>query len=281
MDNVNYEVRYAMHPDDVRHYDTSRIRKEFLVEKLMESDKINMVYTMIDRMVVGGAVPAEKSLKLEAIDPLKASYFLERREFGTINVGGKGKVTVDGETFEMDTSDALYIGRGKQEIYFESTDKNNPARFYFNSALAHTSYPAKKVTLDMAEVVNLGSQENSSVRSLNKMIAGGIVDTCQLQMGITILEPGSVWNTMPVHKHERRMEAYFYFDLPEDQTICHIMGDPKETRHIWLQNEQAVISPSWSIHAAAGTSSYKFIWGMAGENKEFGDMDGAEPVELR
>lgn len=278
---INYEVRYSTHPEDVRHYDTERLRKEYLVSGILKPGDINIIYSMIDRMVIGGAVPEEKSLKLETIDPLKASYFLERREFGTINIGGKGKVTVEGEVYELNRTDALYVGRGSKEVIFESEDKSNPARFYFNSALAHASYPTKKVTLEEAEAVHLGSEENSSVRTLNKMIAGGIVETCQLQMGITILKENNVWNTMPVHKHERRMEAYFYFDLPEGQTLCHIMGDPEETRHMWLVNEEGVVSPSWSIHTAAGTSSYKFIWGMAGENKEFGDMDGRKPDELR
>lgn len=278
---TNYEVRYATHPEDVKNYDTERLRKEFLVSRLFTSGDVNMIYSMVDRVVVGGALPENESLKLEPIEPLKAGFFLQRREIGFINIGGKGEISVDGETYTLEKDDALYVGRGKQDVTLKSADPDNPARFYFQSALAHTDYPAKKVTLDMADAAHLGDQSSASIRTINKMIAGDIVQTCQLQMGITILKEGNVWNTMPVHKHERRMEAYFYYDLPEDQTLLHIMGDPHETRHIWLNNEQGVISPSWSIHTASGTSNYKFIWGMAGENKDFGDMDGAKPTEMR
>ncbi len=278
---LNYFVRYSSNPVDAKSYDTERLRKEFLVPELMKKDEINLVYTMIDRYIVGGAVPAEKTLKLEPIGPLKADFFLQRREMGVINVGGKGKVTVDGEEHVLKNTDALYIGRGTKEVSFSSEDKSNPAHFYMNSALAHKDYPSKKVTLDMADANAIGGQENASKRVLNKMIAAGIVDTCQLQMGITVVEEGSVWNTMPVHLHERRMEAYFYFDVPGKQAVCHFMGKPEETRHIWVHNEQAVISPEWSMHAAAGTANYKFIWGMAGENMEFTDMDGYGPTDLK
>jgi 4-deoxy-L-threo-5-hexosulose-uronate ketol-isomerase len=278
---INYVVRYSSNPVDAKSYDTERLRKEFLVQELMKKDEINLVYSMIDRYVVGGAVPVDKALKLEPIDPLKADFFLQRREMGVINVGGKGKVTVDGEEYVLENTNALYIGRGSKEITFSSEDKSNPAHFYMNSALAHKDYPSKKVTLEMADANAIGGQENASKRVLNKMIATGIVDTCQLQMGITVVEEGNVWNTMPVHLHERRMEAYFYFDVPEKQAVCHFMGQPEETRHIWVHNEQAVISPEWSMHAAAGTANYKFIWGMAGENMEFTDMDGYGPTDLK
>lgn len=267
---VNYEIRYASHPEDFKGYDTNRIRKEFLVENLFEEGNINLVYSYIDRYIVGGARPkAGEKLFLESIDPLKADYFLERRELGVINVGKKGKVTVDGTEYELDYKDALYVGRGAKEVYFEGED----ALFYINSANAHTSYPTKKVSKDTAKIIELGSLETSNDRKIYQLMINGVVDTCQLQMGMTELKPGSVWNTMPAHTHSRRMEAYFYFEVPEDQAICHFMGEPQETRHIWMKNYEAVISPSWSIHSAAGTSNYIFIWGMAGENLDYSDMD--------
>ncbi len=277
----NYEVRYATHPDDVKAYDTERIRKEFLVENIMVSDEINMVYSLYDRYIVGGAVSVNQDMKLESIDPLKADYFLERREIGIINVGGAGLVSVDGKDYELNYKDALYVGKGSKDVFFKSKDSENPARYYFNSANAHKEYPVKLVTLKDAEKVNLGSLETSNEREINKLLVNSVVQTCQLQMGMTELKTGSVWNTMPAHVHSRRMEAYFYFEVPEGQAICHFMGDPKETRHIWLQNEEAVISPPWSIHSASGTSNYVFIWGMAGENLDYGDMDFCEPVDLR
>jgi len=278
---TNYEIRYAVHPDDARSYDTERLRKEFLVDRIMQPDAINLVYSFYDRFIVGGAVPAEGDLLLETIDPLKADYFLERRELGIINVGGDGVVVTDGEEHELAYKDALYVGRGVKEVLFRSKDRGRPAHFYLNSANAHTSYPVKRVTLADAEVVTLGSPEESNHRQINKLLVHSVVETCQLQMGMTELKSGSVWNTMPAHVHSRRMEAYFYFEVPEEQAICHFMGEPRETRHIWLGNEQAVISPPWSIHAAAGTSNYIFIWGMAGENLDYGDMDFAEPTDLK
>ncbi len=278
---TNYEVYYAANPADVSTYNTERIRKEFLVPSLMKKDEVNMAYSFYDRLVVGGAVPGKKRLNLEAIDPLKAEFFLQRRELGVFNLGGQGQVIVDGEEYNMDYLDALYIGKNKKDVIFVSENDKKPAHFYFNSALAHTAYPVKKVTPDMADTNLIGSEDGASLRSLNKMIAGDIVETCQLQMGYTDVKEKSVWNTMPAHTHERRMEAYFYFEVDEGQVICHFMGEPKETRHIFMTNEQAVISPSWSIHGAAGTANYKFIWGMAGENKDFGDMDKTELTDLR
>ena len=277
----NYEERYAAHPDDVKAYDTERIRKDFLAENIMFSDEINMVYSLYDRYIVGGAVPVNKNIKLEPIDPLKADFFLERREMGVINVGGAGFISVDGKDYELNYKDALYIGRGNKEILFKSRNSEDPARYYFNSANAHKEYPVKLITLKDAEKVKLGSAATSNERVINKLLVHSVVQTCQLQMGMTELKTGSVWNTMPAHVHSRRMEAYFYFEVLEEQAICHFMGDPKETRHIWMHNEEAVISPSWSIHSAAGTSSYTFIWGMAGENLDFGDMDFCKPVDLR
>ncbi|MFV0483418.1 MAG: 5-dehydro-4-deoxy-D-glucuronate isomerase, partial [Bacteroidales bacterium] len=262
-------------------YDTDRIRKEFLVEKLMENDKIHMVYSHIERFITGGAVPASKELKLEPVDALKAEHFCDRREVGIINVGSTGVVSVDGQEYTLDFKDALYIGRGAKEVIFKSKDANKPAHFYFNSAPAHKSFPTKHVTLKDANVLHMGALETSNERNINQLLINTVVETCQLQMGMTELKPGSVWNTMPAHTHSRRNEVYFYFDVPENQAVCHFMGEPSETRHIWLKNEQAVISPAWSIHSAAGTSNYIFIWGMAGENLDYTDMDIIQPTELR
>ncbi len=279
--SVTYEIRYATNPDDFRSYDTGRIRKDFLVQGLFTEGQIKLVYSHYDRYIVGGAAPGKEPLKLEYIDPLKAGYFLERRELGIINVGAPGKVQADNETIELGYKEALYIGRGKKDVVFSNADPAKPARFYLNSALAHKEYPLKKVSLADAVVMEMGSLESSNARRINKLIVGGIVESCQLQMGMTELQAGSVWNTMPPHVHSRRMEAYFYFEVPEDQAVCHFMGEIDETRHIWLANEEAVISPPWSIHSAAGTSNYVFIWGMAGENLDYTDMDGTTPRDLR
>jgi len=273
--------RFATHPEDFKQYDTARIRKEFLIENLMENNVINLVYSHYDRFIVGGVVPVSQKVPLETVDDLKAPYFLARRELGIINVGGKGMVTVDGTKYDIDFKEALYIGSGNKEVVFESIDKNKPAHFYLNSAPAHTSYPIKKVSLADAEIAEMGSLEASNARRINKLMVNSVVQTCQLQMGMTELKPGSVWNTMPAHTHSRRMETYFYFNVSDDQAICHYMGEPQETRHIWMKNEEAVISPSWSIHSAAGTSNYIFIWGMAGENLDYGDMDICNPTDLR
>lgn len=278
---INYEVRYASHPEDAKAYDTTRLRKEFLISDLMVADEINMVYTMYDRLIVGGAVPVNEKLELSAIDPLRAPFFLWRRELGIINVGGAGTVEVDGKTFELDYKEALYLGKGDRNVFFSSKDSNQPARFYFNSAPAHAVYPDRKVTKADAVVVEMGSLEESNHRVINKLIVNQVLPTCQLQMGMTELKPGSVWNTMPPHTHNRRMEAYFYFEVPKNQAVCHFMGEIDETRHIWMQNEEAVISPVWSIHSASATSNYTFIWGMAGENIDYGDMDTCTPNDLR
>lgn len=278
--NTNYETRYASSPKAVKAYDTTELREEFLIENLMQEDQLVLVYTHYDRYMAGSAVPLSP-IKLETIDPLKSSYFLERREIGIINVGGDGTVEVDGDVYQLTLKDALYIGSGKKEVIFKSNDKNNPAKFYLNSAPAHTAYPTKKVSKAEANKIELGSLETANHRTVNQMIIGGIVDTCQLQMGMTELKTGSVWNTMPAHVHDRRMEIYYYLDIPQDQAVCHFMGEPQETRHIWMQNHQAVISPPWSIHSGSGTSNYTFIWGMAGENLDYGDMDVAKITELR
>jgi len=278
---VFFEERYASHPDDAKSYDTSRLRKEFLIENVMIDGEIHLTYSQYDRYIVGGAVPKSAALKLDTIDPLKSEYFCERRELGIINVGGKGFITVDGNRYNLDFKEALYVGRGNKEVIFESENPNEAAHFYINSAPAHKEYPTKKVTIQDAEVVEAGSAEESNARRINKLLVNSVVQTCQLQMGLTELKSGSVWNTMPAHTHSRRMEAYFYFQVPGEQAICHFMGDPKETRHIWMQNEQAVLSPTWSIHSAAGTSNYCFIWGMAGENLNYGDMEIVKPNQLR
>ncbi|MEN8117011.1 MAG: 5-dehydro-4-deoxy-D-glucuronate isomerase [Bacteroidota bacterium] len=276
-----YEERYSYHPEDFKSYGTERIRKEFLVEKVMDPGNIRLVYSLIERYIVGGAVPLEEGLALETIDPLKAEYFCDRREVGVINVAGSGSIVVDGTEYKMGFKDALYIGKGSKEVIFKSDDAVNPAHFYINSAPAHKELPVKHVTKADANVIHMGSLETSNERNINQMLINGIVETCQLQMGMTELETGSVWNTMPAHLHSRRNEVYFYFNVPEGETICHFMGQPDETRHIWMQNEQAVISPNWSIHSAAGTSNYIFIWGMAGENLDYTDMDVIKPTDLK
>ncbi len=278
---INYEVRYASHPEDAKAYDTTRLRKEFLIQNMMVADEINMVYTMYDRLIVGGAVPVKEKLELSAIDPLRAPFFLWRRELGIINVGGAGIVEVDGKTFELDYKEALYLGKGDRNVFFSSKDSSKPAHFYFNSAPAHATYPDRKVTKADAVVVEMGTMEESNHRVINKLIVNQVLPTCQLQMGMTELKPGSVWNTMPPHTHNRRMEAYFYFEVPEQQAVCHFMGEIDETRHVWMKNEEAVISPVWSIHSASATSNYTFIWGMAGENIDYGDMDGCGATDLK
>ncbi len=274
------EFRYAHHPEDVKNYTTEKLRDHFLIPTLFEEDTIKLVYTMYDRYIVGGVFPVNGPLTLETIDELKSTYFLERRELGIINVGGKGKVTVDGTVYELDKKEALYVGKGNKEVVFEAINGEQPY-FYINSAPAHHAYPNKKVGREDAEIIELGEQKTANRRTLNKLIVNSIVETCQLQMGLTELHEGNVWNTMPAHTHTRRMEAYFYFDLAEGQTISHFMGPTNETRHIFMQSHQAVISPEWSIHSGCGTSNYSFIWGMAGENLDYGDMDSLKPSELR
>lgn len=278
--STTFESRYASSPQAVKKYDTKQLRDEFLIDDLMQEGKIKFTYSHYDRYIAGSAVPTSE-LKLESIDPLKSAYFLERREMGIINVGGKGSVIVDGESYSLDLKDALYIGKGAKEVIFKSDSADTPAKYYINSAPAHQSYPTKKLSLAEANKIELGSLETANHRTVNQMIIGGIITSCQLQMGMTELKTGSVWNTMPAHVHDRRMEVYFYLDVPKDQAVCHFMGQPDETRHIWMHNHQAVISPPWSIHSGSGTSNYTFIWGMAGENLDYGDMDVAKITDLR
>ena len=278
---TNYEVRYASNPIDAKSYDTTRLRKDFLIERVFVKNEVNMVYSMYDRMVVGGAMPVSEALPLEAIDPLKAPFFTTRREVGIYNIGGTGVVKVGDESFELGYKEALYIGRGDREVTFASKDAQKPALFYFNSTTAHCTYPCRKVTKADAVVAHMGALETSNERNINKMLVNQVLPTCQLQMGMTELATGSVWNTMPAHVHSRRMEAYFYFELPEDQAICHFMGEPQDTRHIWMRNQQAVLSPEWSIHSAAATHNYTFIWGMGGENLDYGDQDFFDIRDLK
>ncbi len=278
---TNYQLRYASNPEDAKHYDTARIRKDFLIPTLFTQDEVNMVYSMYDRMVVGGAMPVLEQLPLEAIDPLKADYFLTRRELGIFNVGGTGIVKVGDTEFELNYKEALYLGRGDRNVTFISKDGNQPAKFYFNSTTAHTTYPDKKVTKAEANILKLGSMEGANDRVINRMIVSQVLPTCQLQMGMTELKPGSVWNTMPAHTHSRRMEAYFYFEVPKGQAVCHFMGEPQETRVVWMEGDQAVLSPEWSIHSACATACYTFIWGMGGENLDYGDQDFYKETELR
>ncbi|WP_323845742.1 5-dehydro-4-deoxy-D-glucuronate isomerase [Microbulbifer magnicolonia] len=276
-----YDERFATHPRDYTSYDTDRLREEYLVPLLFEQDTVLLTYTHVDRMIVGGVMPVEHEVLLETVEPLKADYFLERRELGVINIGGPGCVEVDGTVYEVGTKEALYVSRGSREVKFSSNVKATPAKFYLNSTPAHRACPTRKVGQGDAQVIELGSSETCNQRTLRKLLVSDVLETCQLQMGMTELAPGSVWNTMPCHTHSRRMEAYMYFNPPEDQAVCHFMGPPQQTRSIWMANEQAVISPTWSLHSGVGTSNYTFIWGMAGENLDYGDMDGVKPCELR
>ncbi|MFN3754697.1 5-dehydro-4-deoxy-D-glucuronate isomerase [Flavobacterium sp.] len=277
---TNFDFRYASNPKDANKYDTTELRAQFLIEKLFVANEINLTYSMYDRYIVGGIMPVGQALKLETIPYLKSENFLDRRELGIINVGGKGTVTVDGEVFVLEKKEALYVGKDCKDVVFASVDGEQPL-FYINSAPAHHKFPNKKVNKENAEIVHLGEEKFANKRIINKLIVNSVVQTCQLQMGLTELLPGNIWNTMPSHTHNRRMEAYFYFDLEDGQTISHFMGEPQNTRHIFMQNHQAVLSPEWSIHSGAGTSNYSFIWGMAGENLDYGDMDIVAPNELR
>ena len=278
---TNYEIRYAAHPEDAKGYDTRRLRRDFLIERVFAANEVNMVYSMYDRMVVGGAMPVGEALTLEAIDPLKAPHFTTRREVGVFNVGGAGTVRVGDDVFALGYKEALYIGRGDRDVVFCSDNPERPAKFYFNSTTAHAEYPCRKVTKQQAVVAHMGSLDMSNERNINKMLVNQVLPTCQLQMGMTELATGSVWNTMPAHVHSRRMEAYFYFELPDDQAVCHFMGEPQETRHLWMRTEQAVLSPEWSIHSAAATHNYTFIWGMGGENLDYSDQDFSQIIDLK
>lgn len=284
------ELRTACSPKDVKHYTTERLREEFLIQDLFVPGEIKMVYSHIDRIITGSAVPVEP-IALTAGEELRAEYFLQRREMGVINIGPAGVITIDGKDYQVGYKEGMYIGMGAKDITFASVDPEHPAKFYFNSAPAHKTYPTVLikpegeaeegvVIVKDENKVELGSLEQSNHRTICKYILPGQVESCQLVMGMTKLEPGSVWNTMPSHTHDRRMEVYLYFDMPEDAFVVHYMGEPTETRHIIMRNEQAVISPSWSIHSGSGTQAYTFIWGMVGENQDFDDMDGIAMTDL-
>ena len=279
------EVRPGANPNDVKNYDTDRLRHDFLIQDVFVPGEIKTIYSQIDRIIVGSATPADKALKLTAGDELRAAYFLERREMGVINIGGKGTMTLDGVKYDFDYKDGIYIGMGTKEVIFESADAANPAKFYFNSAPAHKTYPTVFINPEKdilpENKKELGCLENANHRTIRKYILPGQVESCQLEMGMTALEPGSVWNTMPCHTHDRRMEVYLYFEVPENDVVFHYMGEPSQTRHIVMRNEEAVISPSWSIHSASATHAYTFIWGMVGENQDFDDMDDVDMKDLR
>lgn len=275
------DVRYAVSKKEYSRMNTEELRENFLIQNIFEADKINLTYSHIDRIIAGGACPVKKELPLLAGEELGAEYFCERRELGVINIGGAGTVTVDGTVYKMDHFDGLYIGRGTKEIIFKSNDAKAPAHFYLNSTPAHKEYPTKHIPLVNAVHRACGDFKDCNKRTINQFIVPGNCDSCQLTMGLTQLEEGSNWNTMPVHTHERRMEVYIYFDIPADNVVFHMMGNPTETRHIVVQNEEAVISPSWSIHSGVGTKNYTFIWGMCGENQVFDDMQGVKTTDLR
>lgn len=286
---MEYSILTASHPDDVKKYDTQQLRDRFVMQIVMSQDTITLTYSLYDRLIYGGVVPVGKTVFLETIDPLKSEFFLERRELGVINTGSDGIVCVDGTDYELGFKDALYVGKGHRNVTFRSKNPQNPAKFYINSAPAHHAYKTQLVTIDgrkgtiKANQIKAGSLKESNDRIINQLICANVLEEgpCQLQMGLTELMTGSVWNTMPPHTHTRRVEAYYYFNLPEGNAICHLMGDPQETRVIWLHNEQAVMSPEWSIHAAAGTSNYIFIWGMAGENLDYNDQDRVTYLDLQ
>jgi len=275
------KVLHSVHAADFKNYDTSLIRERFLIDQMVSKDAINCVYTHYDRMIVGAANPVTEQLQLENYVSLKAQFFLERREIGIINVAGDGTVTADGESFELQKFDCLYIGKGVKRVAFTSKNSDTPAVFYLLSAPAHAAYPARLMRIGEAAKVDAGSALTANLRTINKYIHSDGIKSCQLVMGLTMLHPGSVWNTMPAHTHDRRMEAYFYFDLPAGQKIMHFMGEGHETRHITINNYEAVVSPPWSIHSGCGTASYNFIWGMAGENMDYTDMDPVSITDLR
>ena len=278
---MNLDIRYANHPDDSKHYTTEELRKHYLIENVFVADEISLTYSHQDRMIAGGAMPVNGELKLGSTKELGTEFFLERREMGIISVGGKGTVVLDGKEYELNFKDGIYIGMGTKEIVFRSDDKSKPAKFYINSCPAHKTYPTVYITKDMAVHRPLGTEENMNKRVVNQYVNPAVCESCQLAMGMTELAVGSSWNTMPAHTHERRMEVYFYFELEGDNVVFHMMGQPQETRHIIMHNEQAVISPSWSIHCGTATSNYTFIWGMCGENQTYDDMDTISNLDLK
>lgn len=276
-----FDIRYGSSPRDAKSYDTNRLREEYHISNLFTKDEINLTYSHIDRVIAGSAFPVEEALPLTASKELGVDYFLAGREMGIINIGGKGTIVADGEVYDMDKQDGLYLGRENRDVTFTSLDPESPAKFYIVSAPAHTKYPNVKINIKDARPVTLGTPEELNQRTIYQYVHPNVCQSCQLVMGMTLLKEGSVWNTMPCHTHDRRMEVYFYFDMAPEAMVFHMMGEPTETRHIIMRNEEAVISPSWSIHSGVGTQRYTFIWGMAGENKEFTDMDHVDPKDLR
>ncbi len=275
------KTRYSNHPEDVKLYTTEELREHFLIEEVFLADEINLVYSHNDRIIAGGAMPVNEELKLASAKELASNYFLELREMGVINIGGDGMMVLDGKEFQMNYQDGIYVGRGTKEVVFRSKDPNKPAKFYINSSPAHKEYPTVHIPLEKANKVALGNDDNLNKRVINQYVHPAVCQSCQLVMGLTILAPQNVWNTMPAHTHERRMEVYIYFNLPEDDYVVHLMGQADQTRHLMVRNEQAVISPSWSIHAGVATRNYCFIWGMCGENQTFTDMDHIDMKDLK
>ena len=278
---MQLHVRYPSHPEDAKYYTTERLRRDFLIETVFQPDEAVFTYSHFDRIIAGGVMPVRQAVELTGSKELASDTFLERREMGCINVGGAGRITVDGTAYDLGPLDGLYVGMGAREIRLESADPAAPAKFYINTCPAHKTYPNVKVDIAKAAKRPLGATETCNKRVINQYFHPDVMNSCQLCMGLTALEPGSNWNSMPCHTHERRMEVYFYFDLKGDNVVFHMMGEPQETRHLILHNEQAVISPSWSIHTGVGTSNYTFIWGMCGENQAFDDMDNINPMDLK
>lgn len=278
---MQLNVRYPSHPEDAKYYTTERLRRDFLIETVFQPDEAVFTYSHFDRIIAGGVMPVHQAVELTGSKELASDAFLERREMGCINVGGAGRITVDGTAYDLGPLDGLYVGMGAREIRLESADPAAPAKFYINTCPAHKTYPNVKVDIAKAAKRPLGATETCNKRVINQYFHPDVMNSCQLCMGLTALEPGSNWNSMPCHTHERRMEVYFYFDLKGDNVVFHMMGEPQETRHLILHNEQAVISPSWSIHTGVGTSNYTFIWGMCGENQAFDDMDNIDPMDLK
>jgi len=278
---MNLDIRYANHPGDAKYYTTEENREHYLIEDNFVADQIQFTYSHVDRIIAGGIMPVDTEVTIGTTKELGVEYFLERREMGVINVGGPGVIKLDGKVYSLNNKDGLYVGMSIKEVSFKSEDPKNPAKFYINSAPAHRSYPTVKIEIESANPLRLGSEEQLNKRTIYQYVHPAVCESCQLVMGLTILEKGSVWNTMPCHTHERRMEVYFYFDMAEETRVFHLMGEPQETRHIVMKNEQAVISPSWSIHSGVATGSYTFIWGMVGENQTFDDMDHVKMGDLR
>ena len=275
------ETRYAHHPEDIKTYTTEQLRSQFLVEKIFAEGEVNLTYTHVDRMIFGGVMPKAEALTISLSKELGVSYFLERREMGVINIGGDGVIVLDGVEYDMKRRDGLYVGKGTKEVLFYSKDAADPAKFYINSVPAHQTYPTVKIDINNIEPLRLGNPSTLNKRAIYQYVHPNVCQSCQLQLGLTMLEPGSAWNTMPCHTHERRMEVYLYFDMEPETRAFHFMGQPNETRHLVISNEQAAISPSWSIHSGVGTSNYTFIWGMCGENITYDDMDAVKMEDLK